>query len=132
MSRENVEIARRVLGAIRRRNYGDAASCFHADIEWHNTSAFPGQRTIVGHSAIAEFWGELYQSFDDEGERAIIEKVAAGGDRVVIGVHSWGRGKASGVPVDVRWAIAFQFRDGKVSRIDVRGDYTEAVRAAGA
>ena len=75
--------------------------------------------------------GELYQSFDDEGERAIIEKVAAGGDRVVIGVHSWGRGKASGVPVDVRWAIAFQFRDGKVSRIDVRGDYTEAVRAAG-
>ena len=98
MSQENVEIARRVLGAIRRRNYGDAASCFHADIEWHNTSAFPGQRTIVGHSAIAEFWGELYQSFDDEGERATIEKVAAGGDRVVIGCTPGVAGRPAGFP----------------------------------
>jgi len=131
MSQENVEIAKRALAAVRRGDYGEAGRCFHADAEWHNTSAFPGQRIIVGTEAIVNFVQDLFASFTTEGERAEAEKLRASGDRVVVGVHSWGLGKSSGVPVDVRWAITFTLRDGKIARADVRGDYAEALGAAG-
>ena len=76
-------------------------------------------------------WQELFGSFGDEGEPATIEKVRADGDCVVMAVRSRGQGKASGIPVDVRWAIAFRLRDGKIQRVDVRGDYARALEAAG-
>jgi ketosteroid isomerase-like protein len=131
MSQENVEIARRAFEFVRQGEYGGAAGCFREDVEWHNTPAFPGPRTIVGPRAIVDFWQELFGSFGDEGERATIEKVRADGDCVVMAVRSWGQGKTSGVPVDVRWAIAFRLRDGKIQRVDVRGDYAKALEAAG-
>jgi hypothetical protein len=42
-----------------------------------------------------------------------------------------GRGNASGVPVDVRWAAAFRVSDGKISRVDVHGDWAKALEAVG-
>ncbi len=129
MSQENVEIARRAFEAVRRGDYDDAGSCFRADVEWHNTSTFPGPRMIVGPKAIIEFSKELFEPFDAEGEE--IEEVRAGGGCVVMGVRSWGRGKGSGVPVDVRWALTFNLHDGKIARVDVRGDFANAVHAAG-
>jgi ketosteroid isomerase-like protein len=131
MSQENVEIARRAFEFVRQGEYRSAASCFRDDVEWHNTSAFPGPRTIVGPRAIIDFWQELFGSFGDEGERATIEKVKADGDCVVMAVRSRGRGKASGVPVDVRWAITCRLRDGKIQRVDVRGDYAKSLEATG-
>jgi ketosteroid isomerase-like protein len=129
MSQENVEIVRRMFEAVWRRDYDDAGSCFRADAEWHNTSAFPGPRTIVGPKAIFAFWRELFESFENEGEMEI-EEVSEGGDCVVLGVHSRGRGKGSGVPVDVHWALTFDLHDEKIARVDVSGDYAKAVLAA--
>jgi ketosteroid isomerase-like protein len=130
MSQENVEIVRRMFKAVWRRDYSDAESCFHADVEWHNTSVFPGPRTIVGPKAISAFWKELFETFEGGGEMEI-EEVRADGECVVLGVHSWGHGKGSGVPVDVHWALTLSLHDGKIARVDVRGDYAKAVLAAG-
>ena len=130
MSQENVKLAKRMFEAVRRRDFDDAGSYFHPEVEWNNTSAFPGPRTIVGAKAIFAFWRELFESFHGVGE-AEIEEVNAGGDRVVLGLHTHGRGKGSGVPVDVRWALIFSFRDGKIAQVDVRGDYAKALEAAG-
>ena len=60
-----------------------------------------------------------------------IERVADRGDWVVIGVHSLGRGKASGAPIDVRWNAAILLRDGTISRVDVHGDRAKALATAG-
>ena len=131
MSGENIELARRALDAVRRGDSDGAAQCFHPDAEWHNTAAFPGQRIVIGPEAIIEFGKDLWASFATEGERGEVERVRASGDRVVVGVHSQGRGKGSGVPVDVRWAITLTLREGKLARADVRGDYAKALEAAG-
>jgi hypothetical protein len=50
---------------------------------------------------------------------------------VVLVVHSWGRGKASAVPVDTRFGMTFKLREGKVVRIELRGNYVEALEAVG-
>ena len=130
MSQENVEIVKRMLEAVGRRAYDDAENYFRADVEWHNTSTFPGARTIVGARAIFAFWKELFESFRGDSEMEI-EDVSSGGDCVVLGVHTEGRGTRSGVPVDLRWALTFTFDDGKIARVDVRGDYANALLAAG-
>jgi len=53
------------------------------------------------------------------------------GDLVVIGLRSRGHGATSGVPIDVRWGLRASMRDGKIERIDISGDYTSALEAAG-
>ena len=131
MSQENVEVAKRVIDAFNRRDYEKALHGFHADAVWHNTAEFPGQRICVGPEAIIEFWETLMESFEESGSRMDVERAVAGEDTVVLGVHSVGEGKASGVPLDFHWGAAFRMCDGKISRVDVHGDWAKALEAVG-
>jgi ketosteroid isomerase-like protein len=120
MSQGNSEMVRRAFDAIDRGDYADA--------EWHNTSAFPGDREVLGPPAIMDFWRTLLAEFDSGGME--VERLAESGDSVVADVHSWGRGSASRVPVDVHWGVAVRLRDGRIARVDVYGDYARALEAA--
>jgi ketosteroid isomerase-like protein len=122
---------RRTLEAIWRRDSSRAVAYFRADVEWHNTAAFPGPATVVGPEAIVAFWDELLESFDEDLRDTQIEESRVDGDVVVVGVHTQGRGKSSGVPLDIRYALRFELSDGKIQRVDVHGDYGKAVVAAG-
>jgi ketosteroid isomerase-like protein len=127
----NVAVVRRFVEDVHKGEYGDAESCLHPDVTWQNTSAFPGRRTLVGSKAVIEFWHELFESFATENGGFEIEELIAGGEHVVMGVHSWGHGAGSGVPIDVHWALTVQLRDAKIARVDIRGDYASALSASG-
>jgi ketosteroid isomerase-like protein len=131
ISEQNVEIVRRAFDAVRHIDHEGAAQGFHADAMWHNTAEFPGQRVCVGPEAIIDFWKTLMESFEERGSMMEIERVVEGEDSVVVGVHSVARGKASGIPLDFHWSAAFHVRDGKISRVDVHGDWAKALNAAG-
>jgi ketosteroid isomerase-like protein len=126
MSRENLEIVRRTFEAIFSRDLHRAATEFDRDAVWHNTREFPGPSICVGPQAIAEFWETLLESFDGE---TSVEQVFDGEEGVAIGAHTVGRGTTSGVPLDVRWAIAARVASGKVSRVDVYGEWATALKA---
>ena len=128
MSQENVQVVRGTFDAMRRRDHRAAARGFHADAVWHNTTEFPGPRSCVGRDAIMEFWKGMLDPFDGD---TSVERLIEGEDTVVLGLHSVGRGKASGVPIDVHWSAAFHLREGKISRVDVHGDWAKALHAAG-
>jgi ketosteroid isomerase-like protein len=129
MSQEKVELVRRTFDAVVRGDYQGAARGLHADAVWHNTAEFPGPRTCVGPQAIVEFWESLMEPFEETDRTMDVERVVVGEDSVVLGVHSVGRGKTSGVPLDVHWGAAFWLRDGKISRVDVHGDWAKALKA---
>jgi ketosteroid isomerase-like protein len=131
MSQENVEVARRFVHALDRRDYEAAAACLHHAAEWHNTAAFPGPRTVIGPEEIVAFWQSLLDSFGEDGSVAEVEDIESNGNLVVIGVHSWGRSATAGVPVDVRWGLTLRLRNGRIERADVSGDYRRALEAAG-
>jgi ketosteroid isomerase-like protein len=124
-----VEIAKRGLDAVRHGDYQGATRAFDADATWHNTGEFPGQRTCVGPQAIIDFWKTLLDSFEDGGMD--IERVVEGEDSVVLDVRSAARGRTSGVPVEVRWSVAFRIRRGTINRVEVHGDRTKALKAVG-
>jgi ketosteroid isomerase-like protein len=124
----NVEVVRRTFDAIFRRDIQRAATGFHHDAVWHNTREFPGPSTCVGPRAIAEFWGTLMESFDGETR---VEQIIDGEEGVALGAHTIGRGTTSGVPLDLRWGIAARVVGGKISRVDVYGEWAKALRAVG-
>ena len=131
MSQENVEVVRSTFDAMTRRDYAGAARGFHADAVWKNTAEFPGPKTCVGPRTIVDFWTTLMEPFEGSADGPTVERVVEGEESVVLGVHSVGRGKASGLPIDVWWGAAFHMRDGKISRVDVHGDWAKALKAVG-
>jgi ketosteroid isomerase-like protein len=128
VSQENVEVVRRTFDAIFSRAFQRAATGFHHDAVWHNTREFPGPSICVGPQAIAEFWETLMESFDGE---TSVEQIIDGEQGVALGAHTVGRGTTSGVPLDVRWGIAARVATGKISRVDVYGNWAKALKAVG-
>ena len=129
MSQENAEIVRSTFDAMLRGDDEDATRGFQEDAVWHNTSVFPGPSICVGPQAILNFWATLVETFRES--QPDVEQVVEGGDAVVLSLHSVGRGNASGVPVDLRWAAAFRVIDGEISRVDVHGEWAKALEAVG-
>jgi uncharacterized protein len=128
MSQEIVEVVRTTSDAICRRDYQGVRNGFHDDAVWHNTAEFPGPSICVGPQAIADFWESLVESFVGDTN---VERVIEGEDAVLVAAHTVSRGRSSGLPLDVRWNLAFRVRGGKVSRVDVYGDRAKALKALG-
>jgi ketosteroid isomerase-like protein len=127
MSRRHFAVVSEALEAVETANQGAAEKLFDPEAEWHNTSSFPGERVWKGPRAIIEFWQTL-SAFDEERGHEI-EHYAESHERAVVGFHSWGSGRASGAPIDLRWAAVFELRDQRITRVDVYGSYASASEA---
>ena len=131
MSAENVEI---VLDSYRRFNAGEPVASFvreyyHADAEWHVAREDPDSAVHRGVAAITkhhERWIESYPDLRLKGSEA-----KANGDRVFAWVRVVGHGAGSGLPVDMRLAHVLTFRDGKIARVGVYYDRSDALKAVG-
>jgi ketosteroid isomerase-like protein len=127
VSQENVEIVRRWLQA-----FGGDRDAFrsvtHPDIEW---MPFEDNHTpthgLEGAMQIRDGWLDAW----DEPRVDIEEIRDAGDDDVLLAASVVGRGKASGVPVEVRLYGHFKVRDGKVVYFYEHLDHAEALKAVG-
>ena len=132
VSQEDVELVRHTFDALLHGAHQEAACAFHADAVWHNTAEFPGPVRCSGLQVIVDFWTSYTELFAQPAAgKHEVERVSGGRNAVFIGMHSVGRWPQSGVPVDVRWAAAVQLRDHKISRVDVHGDFSKALKAVG-
>ena len=131
MSQENLEAVRGLIGAISRRDYEVVAEYLAPDAQWHNTNVFPGPITVVGADAIEEFLRDLFEAYRGGSSGIEIEELVDGGETVVVGLHGWGHGMSSGVPIDSRWAHAIRFSGVKVVEVNTYGRLSSALEAAG-
>jgi ketosteroid isomerase-like protein len=131
MSEENVEIVRRANAAF---NSGDDAAlveCFAADAEIRDLANAPDQASVArGRDAIQEgriLWTDPFDEF-----RAEIEEYTDAGSAVVCAVRWHGRGKGSGVSIDLRQFDVYEVRQGQIVR-GILGfkSKSEALEAAG-
>jgi ketosteroid isomerase-like protein len=126
MAQENVEVVRQMLWAF--ENDADAfESLLSPDGVWFpfedNHSPTHG---IDGAMKTRRRWLDAWDEV-----RTDLEDVAAKDENVVASVHMIGRGKASGVEVDVRIHFHFKVRDGKVVYTCEHLDKAQALEAAG-
>src|ERR671934_2117781 len=126
MSQANVELVQRWI-----ESFDSDANAFrdtlHPEIEW-----FPFEENhtpsygIGGAMRIRNQWLDAWDEM-----RADLEEIVEDGDSVVASVHVSGRGKSSGVEVDVRLHLHFEVRDGKIVYIFEFTDRSAALEAIG-
>lgn len=130
MSQENVETVRRGF------EYFIATGDFleeivHPDFVW-DMSAFrgwPERQTYAGLKGAREFiadWREPWEGWELE-----LEELVDVGERVVAIVRQRGRSKATGLPVDMHFAMVWTIRDGKQAQMRMYASPDEGLEAVG-
>jgi uncharacterized protein len=130
MSEENVEVVRRVVDAIRDRRWEEATRQLGPDIELHGTAGGLTEGSVWrGPKQIRDFFEQDAEAWDER--RLEAEEFIDAGDRVVVLVREFRRGRGSGVELEADTAVVFEVRDGRVVRIQGYMDRAEALEAAG-
>jgi ketosteroid isomerase-like protein len=131
MSSTNVEIVRRAYEAFNHEGQEAMLSYLHPDIEW-DESELPARQPGVyhGHEGVMRVLGENAALWDDI--RIVIDEIAEGKDgRVVVFIRATGKGKHTGVDVELVSAQVWHLRDEKGERVRLYLDRQEALEAAG-
>jgi ketosteroid isomerase-like protein len=115
MSEENVEAAKRANAALNRGDFEGVVEVFAADAVLQDRQNAPDQPvTVEGVEAIRQNLNLWASAFDRLG--ADIEEYIDAPNAVICAAHWQGRGKASGISIDVHQFDLYEFREGKVVR----------------
>ncbi len=127
MSRENLEIVRRVFTAF---SCGDATAMLQdldPDVVLHVEQA--GQGVYRGHEGAIKSLVDWTEDIDDF--KVVAEEFLDKGDYVVVRTRQTGSGKSSGAPMEGLFWFVCQMREGKVVRIHVLTTEQAALEAVG-
>ena len=130
MSKENVEIVRRMYDAWERGDYESALAYFHPDVEWSEPPDNPGARTWHGHEGVQRAvatWMGAWEDYRHE-RRELID---CGGDRVLMAGWQTGRGKGSGVEISEENFSVYRVREGRIVKQQMFRHRADALEAAG-
>jgi hypothetical protein len=135
MSRENVEVARRLWegivegGASRRAGGTFADPAWHPEIEYVEDPRWPGSGTYRGPEAIEARFAEYLEVFGavDVSVRELLDA----GEAVVSIFHAQGASARTGLPFEHEWAYVWTFRDGRVVEWRAYFEKDEALEAVG-
>jgi ketosteroid isomerase-like protein len=134
MSRENVEIVRRVYDAIARGDTATVMAAYDPEVEWEFTRSPFGpllkQDVYRGHDGIRAHTRERYEEAWAEVEDHLDEVIDAG-SQVITVLTARGRGRISGAEVTGTHAGVWTFRGGKIVRVEWVGTRDEALEAVG-
>ena len=123
-----MEIAKRTVDAFNRRDVDALLELGTPD--WVLSSQLlDASADFRGREGIERFYAMLSESWEEF--RSVVDDYRDLGDRVLLLGRNTARGKGSGVTVEAPTAAVLDFRDGKVSRIRLYLDQSEALRAAG-
>ena len=130
MSRENVEVVRRLYEAFNHGGLDAVTALTHPEIEFVPPPIWPDSPRLQGVESIQEMARQWIETFDDfriNAERFI----DPGEDCVVAFVRDQGRVKGSGAEIDNRFIHVWTLRDGQIIRWESYTDEGEALEAAG-
>jgi ketosteroid isomerase-like protein len=101
------------------------------DVVWEeNVQAFSGLAPMYrGHDGIIRWLNEVMEAWDELRLESL--EVIEAGDHLVAHIRLLGKGRGSGIPVDMRIYNVFKLRDGKIARRRIFFDRAEALKAAG-
>jgi ketosteroid isomerase-like protein len=131
MSQENVELVRRGYAAWLQGDLPGLFDLYDADIVW-DTSHFRDwpESAYHGIAGVERFLNEWLAVWDDY-EMRVDDVFAARDGRVVSLIHHQGKGRESGLALDMEMAQIATVCDGKITRLDNYDDRAQALEAAG-
>ncbi|HVS28126.1 MAG TPA: nuclear transport factor 2 family protein [Solirubrobacteraceae bacterium] len=135
MSQENVELVRSVYDAVGRRDAASVLALYDPDVEWDSTRGpmrdlMGGPTVYHGHDELRRWFREWYEAW--ENVEANVEELIDAGDQVIAVLNYRGRGRVSGVEVELTaMAGVWTIRKGKIVRVVWFGSRAEAFEAVG-
>jgi ketosteroid isomerase-like protein len=130
MSEANTEIVRRGFERFRETLDFDP-QIIAPDFVWDMSTfqGWPEQKTYAGIEGARRFMHDWLDAWDDW--ELEVETFEDAGDKVVAIVRQHGRAKATGLAVDMHFAMVFTVWDGKQVRMEMYADPAEALAAVG-
>ncbi len=131
MSQANVEIVRNAFDAFTRGDTEGVLRLCDENIVITQPSELPGVAPQQhGHNGVLEAFGIWPEQWDDY--RIEISRIVADpGDYVVVATQQGGRGKQSGVDVQMDFTFVFTVRRGKIVEWQIFVNEEQALEAAG-
>jgi ketosteroid isomerase-like protein len=134
MSEENVEVVRRVYDAVARGDTATVLALYHPEVEFDFSRSPQGRlglmkRVYRGHQGVRDWVRDRYEEWDTIEDD--LEELIDAGEHVISVVTHRGRGRASGVLVDMSGAGVWSIREGKVVRAVWFHTREAALEAAG-
>jgi len=135
MSQENVEIVRRVYEAAARRDASAVLALYDPEIELDASRlGVPGLAADAdgisrGYEGLKHFFREWHQAWGSI--EYDFEELIDAGEQVISVVNRRGRGRASGVDVELHVALVWTLRDDRVVRVVWFPSRERALEAAG-
>ena len=134
MSRESVEVVRKLYEAVALRDTDTIFALYDPDFEWDGTRSrwsevLDAPAIWRGHTGLRTFFRqyfEMWETFEDE-----VQELIDTGEKVLSVVTSRGRGRASGI--EIEWpgqAGLWTIRNGKIVHVAWFSDREEALEAA--
>jgi ketosteroid isomerase-like protein len=128
MSQENLEIVRKAAANFARtREFG---SLLAPDAVVVNAPGSPFTVKGSGSTALRNWVMEIDEAFE-EWEFHPDEVLEAPGDKVVVLSHAWGRGRGTGVEVNMELNVVYTLADSQITRIEGFMTRREPLEAAG-
>ena len=131
MSQENVDAVEAAFAAFERGNTDAVLQLCAEDIVITQPQELPGaSRQQYGHSGVLEafsIWPEQWDEYRIEAPQLVADP----GDCVVVKARQRGRGKQSGVEIDMELAFLFKLRRGKIAEWQIFVSEDQALEAAG-
>jgi ketosteroid isomerase-like protein len=133
MSHENVDTVRRLLETPMRPDFSDAEleELFQPDVHLDLTVRELNPATYDGYEGARKFVRDLYEVWIEWGVKPPLELRPAGEDSVLAIYALTGRGRSSGVIVEMPVFNVFTVRDGKVAALKSYRDRAAALEAVG-
>jgi ketosteroid isomerase-like protein len=130
MSQENVEILRQGYQALNRGDIEAVLAICDSEIECR-LPAGGISGTLCGHQALKGFLQSYVEAF--ESFQLVPEEFLDAGDRVAVFLRMSGRGRGSGLEVDVQPAHVWTMQRGRAVRVEAFPDRERqaALKAAG-
>jgi ketosteroid isomerase-like protein len=129
VNEDQVQLAKRGYEAFLEGKLSDVVQMIHPSFVAYLPDGLPGTKTYEGQEGFLAGVREQLEAFDEW--RLEPQEFIAAGDRVLVLVHQHGRGRLSGVEVDVFTAWLWTFADEKAVELRVFLDQKEAFRAIG-
>jgi ketosteroid isomerase-like protein len=126
MSSENVDVMRRALEAVARRDYQAVVADIHPEVEIDDTD-IPESTGTDSFLEWVERWDVAFKSWRFED----VEIRAAGDEQVIALFQMVATGKESGIELSRPDAVVASFRDGNVVKVGYYNDQAVALQAVG-
>jgi ketosteroid isomerase-like protein len=129
MSEENVEVARRVLGAWATGDFTQSVPALAPHAVLIVSPDFAEFGVFVGEDQIREYTLRFMEQY----QRVTIEptEFREAGDTILASVVQRGSGRSSGLSLELPYFVVITFRAGKIVRMESILDEAEALDAAG-